>query len=406
MANPAVQEAYRNKVSSERSGPELMKLLAGAKPADALRIMFETGLDKAVFNVPEVRSLKDLRMEQQNKHHAHNLLDHTLLVVENAHKLLMEENAPPEMRIKMLLAALFHDYGKAHPEIASQKEDDPSQMQYLGHEDKSAEIAESIMKSIAIPENDRKFVTKVISLHMLPHRNNDKGWTPKMIGKFLRKTDIPGQDSGDVWRWIMTLGIADTLSKDAANPDVADAERKRALMRQIEEMKSRPGPSLVKPLLDGNELMVMFPAIKPNRLVNGKNFIKDIGERLLDAQAAGTIADKAQAQALVESMRTEIEAAYAKTAAWLRGFCKFAETDYLDIGHKGTGNISWVWDDVDKKIIRRWHAPNEYWPYKGRYDPKKRSISVYSTEHHDIVPEWLQEALEREFGSGNEFIPF
>jgi hypothetical protein len=149
-----------------------------------------------------------------------------------------------------------------------------------------------------------------------------------MIGRFMRDTDIPGQDSGEVWRCIMLLGIADTLSKDAANPDLEDAQRKRDLMRQMQEFKARPGPSTVKPLLNGYELMGLFPNLKVNQIADGKNFIKDINERLLDGQSAGTIMDKAQAQAFVENIRAEIEGKYGpKTAsAWVKANCKFSES--------------------------------------------------------------------------------
>jgi tRNA nucleotidyltransferase (CCA-adding enzyme) len=330
MSDPEVQAAYRDKVSSERSGPELMKLLAGAKPAEALRIMFDTGLDKSVFHVPETESLKDLRMDQQNKYHAHNLLDHTLLVVKNMEEILREENAPDDIRVKMLMAALFHDYGKAHPEIQTAKEDDPTQRQYIGHEEKSAEIADSIMRSISIPEADRKFVDKVIALHMRPHRKGQE-WTPRSIGRFMRETDIPGQESGDVWRWVMLLGVADTLGKDASSPDFADAEKKREMIQRMRDFKTRPGPSIAKPLLDGHELMAMFPTLRPDAKVEGKTFIKDISARLLDEQSAGNIQTKEQAVDFVRGIEKEIADTYGRpkggsgpTSSWIASNTKLS----------------------------------------------------------------------------------
>lgn len=336
MKNPVVHEAYRQKVASERAGPEILKLMAGEKPADALKIMFDTGLDKAIFDLPEINQLNDLRMDQRNSHHKHNLLDHTLLVVQNMHNLLKQENAPEEIRVKMLLASLFHDYGKAHPEIAQPKKSDPTQMSYIGHEDKSAEIAEAAMKAIAIPDNDRKFVNKVIQLHMRPHLHANEEWTPKMIGRFMRETEIPGQESSEIWRYVMLHSMADTLSKDSANPDYADLAQKQQHVELMRNFKARPGPSVNKPLLNGNDLMQMFPSLKVNTIIDGKNFIKEIGEKLLDEQASGSIASKEQAVSMVEGMRALLEQKFApnRTSAWLRDNCKFSapvEKDQVDL---------------------------------------------------------------------------
>lgn len=327
MADPGVHEAYRQKVASERAGPEILKLMAGSKPAESLQVLFDTGLDKAVFDIPEVQNLNDLRMDQRNRHHAHTLLDHTLLVVKNMHALMLQENEPEEMRVKMLVAALFHDYGKAHPEIAKPKKSDPNQMTYVGHEDKSVDIAEAIMKSIGIPDDDRKFVNKVISLHMRPHLHQGESWTPKMIGKFMRDTQIPGQESGEVWRYVMLHSMADTLSKNAEQPDHEDVAQKRQHMQMMQDYKQRPGPSILKPIINGNKLMQMFPTLKPTLVIDGKNFIKEIGERLLEEQSAGTVVDEASAIQLIETMRPSIMQRYGpqNTVAWVNANCKFAK---------------------------------------------------------------------------------
>lgn len=320
MALPEVHEAYRQKVASERAGPELLKLLAGAKPTESLRILFQTGLDKAVFGVPEFSNLLDLRMDQRNKHHAYNLIDHTLMVVQNMHDLLVQENAPEDVRVKMLLAALMHDFGKAHPEIGKPKASDPTQMSYVGHEDKSAEISDAIMKSIGVPADDRNFVNKVIGLHMKPHVEE---WSPKAIGKFMRDSQIPGQKSDDVWYYVMLHGIADEMSKGIGDP-ANDVALKRQHIEQMRNFKARPGPSSMKPILNGNELMQMFPKISPTTLIDKKNFIKVISDRLMDDQASGAITDKQQAQAVVEQMRPDIERMFGSlSAAWVHDKCVF-----------------------------------------------------------------------------------
>jgi tRNA nucleotidyltransferase/poly(A) polymerase len=302
MSLPEVQQAYMSKVSSERAGPEIIKMLSGAKPADALEVLFSTGMDKAAFNVPEMQGI-DLRMDQRNKHHRYTLLDHTLRVVRNLHQLLVKDNVPKDLRVKMLLAALFHDYGKAYPGVGRPKAKDPTQYSYIGHEDKSVELAESIMKSISIPDNDRRFVAKVISLHMKPHLYD---WNPKQIGRFMRDSQIPGQDSDDVWRFVMLHSIADQMSSDETNPEnVRGVEQKWRDIEKINSFKARPGPSLQKSILDGNVIKNFFPMLKQE-----SGFIREVQQMLLDAQAEGTVVDAPSAIQYVKSIENAINQKY------------------------------------------------------------------------------------------------
>lgn len=302
-----VHEAYKSKVSFERGGPEIVKMLAGDAAARSIRILLETDLYKAVFNVPEFRVLNDLRMSQQNKHHAHTLMEHTLQVVEHLEGLMRHSKFPPELRVKMLLAALFHDFGKAHPDIPKPKAADPSQIGYKGHEQKSSQVAEAVMSKICVPVEDRVFVTKIIDLHMRPHCDS---WTNRSIGRFLRECEIQGQDSKDVWRHVMLHGIADEMAKGSDFSE--NVQLKLDHRRQIEEFVSRPAaPPVLRPLLDGHALMKMFPELKANKLVDGGNFIKFAGDLLLNAQADG-LADADAAVALIEKNRSEIQEKFGK----------------------------------------------------------------------------------------------
>lgn len=299
MLDPEVREAYRTKVSPERAGPEIMKMMSGAKPAEALRVMFGTGLDKAVFDVDETRNLKDLRMDQRNKNHVYDLLEHTIRVVENMDALSRQENLPDETRTRLNLAALFHDYGKAHPDIGKPKASDPSQQTYHGHEEKSVEIADAILRRIGLGKDDRDFVSKIIDMHMRPHEDR---WGPQAMGKFVRDTAIPGQDVPDMWRYVLLHGMADEMSK--GTPDMeAGMSLKRQHVDQFREYLSRRPP--VKPILDGRDIMAMFPTLRPET-----GFIKEVQQRLLAEQDAGNVLTKDQATTMLEGMRQDIETKY------------------------------------------------------------------------------------------------
>jgi tRNA nucleotidyltransferase/poly(A) polymerase len=336
MSQPEVLEAYKQKVAPMRAGPEIVKLMGGEKPAEALKIMFDTGLDRAIFDIPEVRQIGDLNMDQRNKHHAHTVLDHTLLVLKNMNEIAKKEGLPKDKRILMNMAALFHDYGKAAPGIAQPKTSDPTQMSYKGHEDVSAVVADAALKHIGIGQDDRNFVNKVVLLHMRPHTDS---WHPKAIGKFLRETAIPGQDevSKDMWKYVLWHGMADELSKGVGDP-TPHMELKAQHFQQFQEFQQRTPPAATaKPVLNGNDLMAMFPTLKPS-----SGFIKDISTRLLDEQATGAIQTPDQARAFVESLRPQIEQTYSrpvaprppqqqpvippapKSAEWLRQNCRFS----------------------------------------------------------------------------------
>jgi CRISPR/Cas system-associated endonuclease Cas3-HD len=306
MSNPAVHEAYRKKVSPERAGPEILKMFGAERPAEAIRALFATGMDKAVFDAPEVQGLHPLTMDQKNRHHKFNLLEHTLRVVENLDRIMKQKKVDKNDRILMLMAAVFHDYGKAHPEIGKEKPNDPGEFGYAGHEDKSADIADAILKRIGIGEDDRKFVQMVVKQHMRPHTDS---WSNKSMGKFMRDTQIPGSNREDVWQFVMMHAQADTMAKSEEG-DQADYDLKEEHIRQMNEYRNRPVPIQMKPLVDGMMLQKMFPGLSLKPPKGQPNFIKYIQDKLMDEQLAGNIADQAQAVQFVESIRGEVQTMY------------------------------------------------------------------------------------------------
>lgn len=308
MADQDVQKAYSAKVSPERAGPELIKLLGGREPAQALRPLFETRFDKVVFNVPETRGLEDLWMDQNvPEHHRFSLIEHTLRVVEHMNRISMDEGVDDETRVRLNMAALFHDFGKAWPGIRQPKKSDPSHSTYIGHEEKSSAIADAVLKKIAVGEDDRKFVCKVIELHMKPHTHQgpkNKKWSKRMMGKFLREATIEGQDTKGLWRLIWLHAIADELAKGTGD-EAAGVALKREGIERIEEYLNRPPPP--KPLLDGLEIMGIFSELEPK-----SGFIGHVKERLLEQQDALAITSKDQARDFVLGIKSEVTRRFKK----------------------------------------------------------------------------------------------
>lgn len=375
MKDPDVHNAYRNKVSPERAGPEIIKMFGAERPAAAIRAMFATGLDAAIFDAEETKNLLPLNMDQRNRHHKFNLLEHTLRVVENLDKLMKQKNVSKKDRINMLMAAVFHDYGKAHPEIGKPKENDPSEYSYVGHEDKSADIADAIMKRIGIGEDDRKFVGVVIKQHMRPHTDS---WTNKSIGKFIRDTQIPGNDRNDIWEFVMMHAQADTMAKSEEG-DQSDFDLKDSHINQMREYINRPVPIQMKPLVDGMYLQQAFPGISPKPPKGMPSFIKYVQDKLLEEQLAGNIVNKEQAISFVNSMRGEIEQMYGqkKSNGWYNIIKKSDASSASEFGTggrlPGEGSPS-EWEGV-KSMIYREHGSSSNVSVGDRYRSKSLGLA-------------------------------
>jgi gamma-glutamylcyclotransferase (GGCT)/AIG2-like uncharacterized protein YtfP len=78
--------------------------------------------------------------------------------------------------------------------------------------------------------------------------------------------------------------------------------------------------SSLRPLVRGDEIITMFPALKVGNTVDGKSFVVDIIERLKLAQANGQISTREEALSMIQQMRGGIMDKYGKpksaTASW------------------------------------------------------------------------------------------
>jgi len=326
MQRPEVAEAYKQKVASERAGPEVMKLLAGSKPAEAVKVLFETGFYTTAFNVPEMEGLNPISMDQQNPHHVYPLGEHTLKVLEHLNSSAVEKGLPDDRRVARNLSALFHDFGKMSPEIQTSHPSNPGQMQYAGHEDESVKIAESIMKSMGIPEKMRKRVNKKIELHMRPHLHGGDKWNSKTMGRFLRKLEIPGQEdiNDELLEDLYDHAMADEVASD---PDTADIDAKKQHYQgfvDFQAQQSENAKPAQKPVLNGHEVMQLIPELKPTT-----GFIQDVNNQLLDQRYSNPQMTEDEARQFVLTIKPEILKKYQPMTAQnfnLKSFTKVAET--------------------------------------------------------------------------------
>jgi tRNA nucleotidyltransferase/poly(A) polymerase len=295
---PEAHDAFRRKVALERAGPELLGMMAGAAPAQSVRLLLESGLYRCVFRGPGMEETLGIRQDQRNEHHRLDLLDHTVEIVRNLNQLLHQRGESAKLRALMNLAALFHDFGKMHPDGRQEHPQKPGQMMYAGHERVSARLAEEVLKAIGVGSADRALVTKIVVLHMRPHlHDSSSSWTPKSMGKFLR--DSTFADHGEIdnlWEHIFVHAIADSMSKgnDTWREDVPAKEQAMTDFRDYLTLRQSQTANISKPLLNGREIMALIP-----ELAQGTGFIRSVISTLLELQDAGEVTTEEQAQRVV-----------------------------------------------------------------------------------------------------------
>ncbi len=131
-------------ISAERKATEFIKLLCG----DSAERVIRDDLEVICEIVPELALQKDF--DQKTKYHNLPLLDHTLSVL---------SHTPPVPALR--LAALFHDTGKPYMQTFGEN----GQAHYLGHAQKSLEIANRVMHELKLDNKTRHLTLTLIEWH-------------------------------------------------------------------------------------------------------------------------------------------------------------------------------------------------------------------------------------------------
>jgi putative nucleotidyltransferase with HDIG domain len=230
------------KISWERIQEELNKIMKLGKTASAIRLMKATNL--LGYILPEIHGLVGVKHDKRS-HQEGDVYKHTLLVL---------SNAPPT--IEGQLAALLHDVGKPDTQ-----EFIGNKIQFLGHEDVGAEMAEAILRRLKFDNKTIQKVKTMVKNHMRPHSLEEA--SPKALRKFVR--DV-GEEMVDN---VLDLAEADSLGNLPPRNYIPE------LRKRIEEAKKIPVAR--KPVLSGHEIMELLNE-KPGPIVG------QVGNYLLDLQ--------------------------------------------------------------------------------------------------------------------------
>ena len=157
------------KAAGERIKAELFKILSCSKSYIFIHQMYETGLLFEIF--PELTALQGCK---QNKHHAYDVLDHSLTAFSQLEMLLNEKmfntgaiNFPiPDMdkeRSALLkYSILLHDIGK--PFALSVGDDE--NLHFFGHDIIGAEMAKQTSKRLKLSNFEADFIDFIIRNHI------------------------------------------------------------------------------------------------------------------------------------------------------------------------------------------------------------------------------------------------
>lgn len=275
--------------AGERVWSELRQILTTPGSHDQISAMARSSLLIAIL--PQLAQLKGC---QQNRHHAHDVLDHTLQAL-TALEAIIEDPAPhftaqavhciEEMDAGtgaiLKLALLLHDVGKPD----SRTVDASGRAHFYGHAKQSALLAQVIGRRLTLSNQDRGLLHFLVLYHQRPlslflSANRDFGrLPPKALGRFLRQ-------SGSRTPLLLLHALADHLGKGVASDGMA-AFIKLLMTAYFERMHP---PRM--PLLNGNELMEAF-GLSPSPLIG------ELLRRVEQAGLAGTIRDRKEAMAWV-----------------------------------------------------------------------------------------------------------
>lgn len=229
-------------LSHERIADELCKMLVAPRPSIAFRLLDEAAL--LVRILPEIAALKGVETVD-GKGHKDNF-EHTLAVVDN----IAAESVQPQPERDHLLwlrwAALLHDIGKP----ASKRFDRQQGWTFHGHDVIGAKMIPRIFNRLRLSQDEMKYVSKLVRLHLRPIALVDDGVTDSAVRRLLFDA---GNDIDD----LMLLCNADITSKNEAK--VARIRANFELVRRkLVEVEEKDAIRNFKNPIDGDYIMKVY----------------------------------------------------------------------------------------------------------------------------------------------------
>ena len=238
-------------LSCERIAEELNKMLLTDHPAMAFRLLDEAGLLGQVL--PELLALKGVETVD-GRGHKDNFA-HSLAVLTNV--------SDVSDKLYLRWAALLHDIGKP-----ASKRYEPSQgWTFHGHEVIGARMVPKIFDRLRLPQDEMKYVQKLVRLHLRPIALVDEEVTDSAVRRLLF-------DAGDDIDDLMTLCNADITSKNEAK--VARIRANFELVkRKLVEVEAKDAIRNFKNPIDGEYVMRVYGIPPCSQIGQLKEMVKE-----------------------------------------------------------------------------------------------------------------------------------
>ncbi len=234
--DPATHQAIKAhapdlaKISVERIENEFSRILTESiRPGDALTELVELGLMEHI--IPEI--LPMIGQEQPPEFHPEgDVFEHTVLMLN-----LMEKQPSKALAYSVLL----HDVGK--PDTAFMGED---RLRFHGHETKSAEMAEPILRRLRLPNKEIKQILEAVAGHMRfkDVQKMNKSTLRKLMGKEtfdlemdLHRIDCEGSH-GLLDNYTFLLEKAEEMKNEPVLPE------RWVSGKDLRELGIEPGPQI------------------------------------------------------------------------------------------------------------------------------------------------------------------
>ncbi len=238
-----------NRVSAERIGDEIVRMLTEGRAQHAFRLLDDTGLLDHVL--PEISAMKGCEQSPDN-HPEGDVFVHTLLCLSHLEAGCTETLA---------LGVLLHDVAK--PPCADTKPD--GRRTFYGHTRDGAQMSEAILRRLRRSNATVDRVAFLVDQHL--RHCSAQSMRSSTLKRFLRQDGIDE---------LMALAKIDALS---SNGDLSHWEFCRRALDELSNEQIRP-----QPLLRGNDLIELGVAKGP--------LFRTILTALEDAQLEGTVASR------------------------------------------------------------------------------------------------------------------
>lgn len=248
---------FISKAAGERIKAELFKIFSCPKSYGYIHQMYETGLLFEIF--PELKALQGCK---QNRHHAYDVLDHSLTAYNQLEMLFTEKkfnigvtdlpipDINKERSALLKCSILLHDIGKP----STLTVDDDGDIHFFGHELNSAEMAKLISKRLKLSNNEADYIDFIIRNHIAALHLYNSGIKQLVSKKSLTRFFIK---CGDMTPDILFHTIADIKGK--GNEDIRNEDFLSFASYLLNEFFSgykikKTGPRLIT----GNDLINEF----------------------------------------------------------------------------------------------------------------------------------------------------